>query len=108
MSFISWICDQSADGSVFEDFFPALETINGHIPAACNREAEALSTLWRKIPLGGSDSHTLAELGRAFTEAPGASTKQEFLDALRAGHVRARGAIARKVSSSIGWITKLL
>ena len=80
-----------ADFAVFEDFFPALETINGHIPAACNREAEALSTVWRKIPLGGSDSHTLAELGRAFTEAPGARNKQEFLDALRAGQVRARG-----------------
>jgi predicted metal-dependent phosphoesterase TrpH len=81
-----------ADFALFEDVFPALETINGHIPVACNREAETLSTDWRKIPLGGSDSHTLAELGRAFTEAPGASTKQEFLDALRAGHVRARGA----------------
>ena len=81
-----------ADFAVFEDVFPALETINGHIPPSCNREAEALSALWRKIPLGGSDSHTLAELGRAFTEAPRARNKQEFLDALRAGHVRARGA----------------
>jgi predicted metal-dependent phosphoesterase TrpH len=80
-----------ADFALFEDIFPALETINGHIPPACNREAEALSNLWRKIPLGGSDSHTLAELGRAFTEAPGARTRQEFLDALKAGHVRARG-----------------
>jgi predicted metal-dependent phosphoesterase TrpH len=80
-----------ADFGLFEDVFPALETINGHIPPSCNREAEALSNLWRKIPLGGSDSHTLAELGRAFTEAPGARTKQEFLDALKAGHVRARG-----------------
>jgi predicted metal-dependent phosphoesterase TrpH len=81
-----------ADFALFEDVFPALETINGHIPASCNREAEMLSNVWRKIPLGGSDSHTLAELGRAFTEAPGARTKQEFLDALKAGHVRARGA----------------
>jgi predicted metal-dependent phosphoesterase TrpH len=81
-----------ADFALFEDVFPALETINGHIPPSCNREAEALSNLWRKIPLGGSDSHTLAELGRAFTEAPGARTKQEFLGALKAGHVRARGA----------------
>ena len=81
-----------ADFALFEDVFPALETINGHIPHCCNREAEALSTLWRKIPLGGSDSHTLAELGRAFTEAPGARTRQEFLEALKAGHVRARGA----------------
>jgi predicted metal-dependent phosphoesterase TrpH len=80
-----------ADFAIFQDLFPALETLNGHISPACNREAEALSAIWRKIPLGGSDSHTLAELGRAFTEAPAARTKQEFLDALRAGHVRARG-----------------
>jgi predicted metal-dependent phosphoesterase TrpH len=80
-----------ADFAVFEDIFPALETLNGHIPAACNRAAETLSAVWRKIPLGGSDSHTLAELGRTFTEAPGARNKQEFLAALKAGHVRARG-----------------
>jgi predicted metal-dependent phosphoesterase TrpH len=90
-----------ADFAVLQEMFPALETLNGHIPHSCNREAETLSTFWRKIPLGGSDSHTLAELGRAFTEAPGARTKQEYLDALKAGHVRARG-----VSGGFGVLTK--
>ena len=80
-----------ADFALFQDFFPAMETINGQLLAACNREAEALSARWRKIPLGGSDSHTLAELGRAFTEAPGARNKREFLSALKAGRIRARG-----------------
>jgi predicted metal-dependent phosphoesterase TrpH len=80
-----------ADFALFQDFFPAMETINGQLLAACNREAEALSARWRKIPLGGSDSHTLAELGRAFTEAPGARNKHEFLCALKAGRIRARG-----------------
>jgi predicted metal-dependent phosphoesterase TrpH len=80
-----------ADFGVFEEWFPALETLNGHIPPASNGEADSLAALWRKIPLGGSDSHTLAELGRAFTEAPGARNKQEFLDALKAGNCRARG-----------------
>jgi predicted metal-dependent phosphoesterase TrpH len=80
-----------ADFGVFEEWFPAIETLNGHIPPACNGEADSLAALWRKIPLGGSDAHTLAELGRAFTEAPGARNKREFLDALKAGHCRARG-----------------
>jgi predicted metal-dependent phosphoesterase TrpH len=80
-----------ADFALFQDFFPAMETLNGQLLAACNREAEALSARWRKIPLGGSDSHTLAELGRAFTEAPGARDKGEFLAALKAGRARARG-----------------
>ncbi|MBV9507815.1 MAG: PHP domain-containing protein [Acidobacteriia bacterium] len=80
-----------ADFALFQDLFPALETLNGHIPAASNRAAETLCARWRKIPLGGSDSHTLAELGRAYTEAPAARGKQEFLDALKAGYVRPRG-----------------
>ncbi|MBV8904918.1 MAG: PHP domain-containing protein [Acidobacteriia bacterium] len=80
-----------ADFSYFRDLFPAFETVNGHILPSCNRRAETLSAQWRKIPLGGSDAHTLAELGRAFTEAPGARTKREYLEALKAGHVRARG-----------------
>ena len=80
-----------ADFALFQDFFPAMETINGHMLASSNREAEALCARWRKIPLGGSDSHTLAELGRAFTEAPGVSSKEEFLGALKAGRIRARG-----------------
>jgi predicted metal-dependent phosphoesterase TrpH len=81
-----------ADFGVFRDLFPALETLNGHILPSCNRQAKMLSTLWRKIPLGGSDAHTLAELGRAFTEAPGARSKREYLDALKAGHIHACGA----------------
>ena len=80
-----------ADFALFQDVFPAMETLNGQLLAACNRAAETLSVCWRKIPLGGSDSHTLAELGRAFTESPGARSKAEYLTALRDGRVRARG-----------------
>ena len=80
-----------ADFALFQDSFPAMETLNGQLLAACNREAEALCARWRKIPLGGSDSHTLAELGRAFTEAPGARSKNDYLCALKEGRARARG-----------------
>lgn len=80
-----------ADFALFQNVFPAMETLNGQLVAACNCAAETLSVRWGKIPLGGSDSHTLAELGRAFTEAPGARDKSEYLASLRAGQVRARG-----------------
>ncbi|HEY1238939.1 MAG TPA: PHP-associated domain-containing protein [Bryobacteraceae bacterium] len=80
-----------ADFALFQDCFPAMETLNGHLLSACNWEAEMVSARWRKIPLGGSDSHTMAELGRAFTEAPGTRNKREFLDALKEGRARARG-----------------
>ena len=80
-----------ADFALFQDSFPAMETVNGYLLPACNREAQALCARWRKIPLGGSDSHTLAELGRAWTEASGARTKQEFLDRLKSGQVRPCG-----------------
>lgn len=80
-----------ADFALFQNFFPAMETLNGQLLSACNREAETVSARWRKIPLGGSDSHTMAELGRAFTEAPGARSKAEFLGSLKDGRVRARG-----------------
>jgi predicted metal-dependent phosphoesterase TrpH len=80
-----------ADFALFQNCFPALETLNGQLLPACNREAETLSARWRKIPLGGSDSHTLAELGRAFTEVPEARNKQEFLASVKAGRVRVGG-----------------
>jgi predicted metal-dependent phosphoesterase TrpH len=49
-----------ADFALFQNFFPAMETLNGQLLPACNGAAETLSARWGKIPLGGSDSHTLA------------------------------------------------
>jgi predicted metal-dependent phosphoesterase TrpH len=82
----------AADFNLFRDLFSAMETRNGHILPLCNRAAEALAAQWGKIPLGGSDAHTLRELGRAFTEVSGCRTKREYLDSLKAGKVRVHGA----------------
>lgn len=81
----------AADFDLFRELFPAFETLNGHILPTCNRRAELLSADWGKICLGGSDSHTLTELGRAFTEVPGARNKREYLNSLKAGRGRVRG-----------------
>jgi len=80
------------DFLLFEDRFPAVETLNGHIPAANNRSAERLARQWRKAAVGGSDAHTLAPLGLTYTEVPSACDARAFLDGLRSGCGRVEGA----------------
>jgi predicted metal-dependent phosphoesterase TrpH len=75
----------------FATLFPAVETLNGHIPAALNRSAAAFAAQWRKAFVGGSDSHTLQGLGRTYTEIRGARNIGEFLSRLRAGQGQAYG-----------------
>jgi predicted metal-dependent phosphoesterase TrpH len=74
--------------SDFEEFasrFPAVETLNGQMLASANRYAATFATRMRKIAIGGSDAHTLACLGRTYTEVPGARNRDEFLTGLRQG-----------------------
>jgi predicted metal-dependent phosphoesterase TrpH len=78
----------------FEDFavkFPAVETLNGQMPAAANRRAAAFAEQHGRIPLAGSDAHTLASLGRTYTQVPGARTPAEFLDGLKQGRSSVAG-----------------
>jgi predicted metal-dependent phosphoesterase TrpH len=69
----------------------ALEIRNGSRLASQNRTAEALADAHRKIGVAGSDSHTQRGVGRTWIEAPSARTREEFLEALRAGRVRIGG-----------------
>ena len=48
-----------------------METLNGLMPAENNRHAVRLARRTRKIALGGSDAHTLASAGSAYTEFRG-------------------------------------
>ena len=81
-------CD--ADFEEFAARFPAVETRNGQMLAMANRHAAALAAQTAKATVGGSDAHTLASLGRTYTEIPGARTAAEFLAGLKQG----RGAVA--------------
>jgi predicted metal-dependent phosphoesterase TrpH len=77
----------------FEDFsknFPAVETRNGQMLEAANRHAAAFAERHGRVPVGGSDAHTLQSLGRTYTAVAGARTPAEFL----AGLKRGRGAVA--------------
>jgi PHP-associated len=50
-----------------------------------NAGAERLAKRLGKVGIAGSDSHTIAGVGRTYTEVAGARTAEEFLAGLRAG-----------------------
>ena len=68
-----------------------IEVINGSRLPSQNRTAACLADACRKIGVGGSDSHTRRGIGRTWVEAPGATTREEFLAALHAGRVTVGG-----------------
>ena len=81
-----------ADFELFERQFPALETRNGHMLARANENAAALADFAGKAEVGGSDAHALASVGCTWTSVRGARTREEFLEGLRRGQGRVRGA----------------
>lgn len=76
----------------FERDFPALETRNGHMLARANENAAALADFSAKAEVGGSDAHAMASVGCAWTVVPQARTRDEYLQGLRRGQGRVRGA----------------
>ncbi len=64
---------------------PLIETLNGAMPWRHNRAARRAGREAGMAPVGGSDSHSLAHVARAFTIVPGARTKVEYVDGLRRG-----------------------
>ncbi|MEO8025569.1 MAG: PHP-associated domain-containing protein [Bryobacteraceae bacterium] len=79
------------DFRVMEASFPALEVRNGQMPETSNAHAARLARLQRKAVVAGSDCHTLASLGRTFTEIAGARSTQDYFDLLRRGAAVACG-----------------
>lgn len=64
---------------------PLIETMNGSMPERHNENARRVGRAAGMAPVGGSDSHTLAGVGRAYTTVAGARSKEEFLEGLRRG-----------------------
>jgi len=78
----------------FEDFatkFPAVETRNGQMLEVSNRYAAEFAERNGRIPMGGSDAHTLASLGLTYTSVSGARTAGEFLEGMKQGRSQAEG-----------------
>jgi predicted metal-dependent phosphoesterase TrpH len=80
------------DFEMFEELFPAMETLNGHIPATNNRSAARLAQDWQKAALGGSDAHTIETLGLTYTEVAGVDSIRSYLEAVRHGRGQVAGA----------------
>jgi predicted metal-dependent phosphoesterase TrpH len=76
----------------FASYVPAFEARNGQMLAKANTSAARLASRFGKIAVAGSDSHTIAGVGRTYTEVPGARTADEFLAGLRAGQGEVHGA----------------
>ncbi|MCL4522872.1 MAG: PHP domain-containing protein [Acidobacteria bacterium] len=92
---------EASDFVLLADFFPAVETRNGHMLRRANDCAEQLARFGSKAILGGSDAHALPSAGTAWTEVRGVRTKEEFLE----GIVRGRGRVAG-ASGHFGKLTR--
>jgi predicted metal-dependent phosphoesterase TrpH len=82
---------EESDFEFFEQRFPAIETRNGQMLERANRLAARWAARARKHSVGGSDAHTLACLGRTYTDVAGAQTREEFCRGLRQGRGRVHG-----------------
>jgi predicted metal-dependent phosphoesterase TrpH len=82
---------EAGDFERFAALFPGFEALNGHMLHAANRTSAELAARLGKAVVGGSDAHTLASAGLAWTEVEGARDKDEFLRAVRAGRARVLG-----------------
>jgi predicted metal-dependent phosphoesterase TrpH len=80
------------DFDMFQALFPAMETLNGHIPSMNNRSASQLAQDWKKAPVGGSDAHTIETLALTYTEVAGTDSIADYLEAVRQGRGHVTGA----------------
>ncbi|HET8549396.1 MAG TPA: PHP-associated domain-containing protein [Bryobacteraceae bacterium] len=80
-----------ADFEFFQTWFPAVEALNGSMIPAVNRAASDLAARAGAAGIGGSDAHTLASAGTAWTRVPAARTRAEFFAGVRAGRAVVEG-----------------
>jgi hypothetical protein len=61
------------------------------LQARNNHLAARLASHARRLPVGGSDAHSLSSAGSVWTEVREARNKAEFLEGLREGRARVHG-----------------
>jgi glycosyltransferase involved in cell wall biosynthesis/predicted metal-dependent phosphoesterase TrpH len=74
------------------ELFPVWEVRNGSRARELNMPASVYIETHGGVGIGGSDDHAGVDIGRTWTEAPAASTPEQFLRHLREGRVEPRGA----------------
>ena len=78
------------------ELFGVWEIRNGARARELNRPAATYAVTREVIGIGGSDDHAGVDIGRTYTEAPGARTPRDFLEHVRSGQVLARGAAGQR------------
>ncbi len=73
------------------ELFPIWEVRNGSRAPELNMPAVVYVETRGGTGIGGSDDHAGVDIGRTFTEAPAATTPEEFLRHLRSGNAVAAG-----------------
>ncbi len=93
------------------ELFPVWEVRNGSRAAELNMPAVIYVETRGSIGVGGSDDHAGVDIGRTYTEAPNASTPEEFLAHLRAGEAAAlgeQGSAAKWAHAAMALATRAL
>ncbi|HTP54663.1 MAG TPA: CehA/McbA family metallohydrolase [Thermoplasmata archaeon] len=84
----------------------AIETLNGQTSAHANRAAAAVAARRRLAGTGGSDGHTLAGVGRAYTTFdPVPASAEDVLESIRRATTRADGA-SLGVGGRLRWLLR--
>jgi predicted metal-dependent phosphoesterase TrpH len=73
------------------ELFPIWEVRNGSRDADLNLPAAVYVETHGGTGIGGSDDHAGIDIGRTWTEVPGAATPEQFLAHVRAGRVATHG-----------------
>jgi glycosyltransferase involved in cell wall biosynthesis/predicted metal-dependent phosphoesterase TrpH len=93
------------------ELFPIWEVRNGSRAPELNMPAAVYVETHGGTGIGGSDDHAGVDIGRTFTEAPAATTPEEFLRHLRRGDVAAsgeQGSAAKWAHTAMGLGTRAL
>jgi predicted metal-dependent phosphoesterase TrpH len=99
---------EAEDFNWFASYVPALETRNGQMWPEANASSARLAARMGKIAIAGSDAHTMAGVGKTFTEVRGARTVEEFFSGLRAGQglVHGEHGTLRRLTADVFRIAK--
>jgi glycosyltransferase involved in cell wall biosynthesis/predicted metal-dependent phosphoesterase TrpH len=93
------------------ELFSTWEVRNGSRAPELNAPAAIYIETHGGIGIGGSDDHAGVDIGRTYTEAPAASTPEEFLGHLRRGDAEAggeQGSAAKWAHAAIALATRAL
>jgi predicted metal-dependent phosphoesterase TrpH len=82
---------ETEDFNWFASYIPAFEVRNGQMWPEANASAQRLAGRLGKVEIAGSDAHTIAGVGRTYTEVLGARTVDEFFSGLRTGRGSVHG-----------------